>query len=229
MVGLRALGRALELVQAVDRQLRRGERLEELVEDGCGEGAQRVPAVEQEGLSPTSGFGGVESGCLAIRRGDGESVEADPPACLAVRRVPGVDDGELLEMASELLFVQAAEDDGAYIFIWLEPPNRSLVLQRVFEVHLPFSASIPSKPFRSMAKARLLMSPWVTMESSTKGYSLCQPSMEGPAPNMPTFIKLESYATPKICCETWTALRENPLVSSFVPRITHGRIFRTSP
>jgi hypothetical protein len=93
--------------------LGRREGGKELLEDGGGQGAERVAAVKQDALALGSRRGLVDLNDVAIGLVDRDAVDVNPVAGEAIGRRGSGDYGALDEVARVLLDVEAAEDDGS--------------------------------------------------------------------------------------------------------------------
>lgn len=90
----------------------RREGFEDLVEDGAGERADGVAAVEKDRLA----VGLVEDFQLgSVLLGDADTIHVDPVASVAVGRLGGGDDGSLGQRTRKLHGIDTAVDDGASV------------------------------------------------------------------------------------------------------------------
>lgn len=108
---LAGIGTVNDIQVRVGHILGRGERGNELLEDGRGQRTERVSTVEQHRLAVASGGGGVHIDDGSIGLVDCNAVDVEPETCVAVGRLGGGDDGALGEVARVFLGVDTAEDD----------------------------------------------------------------------------------------------------------------------
>jgi hypothetical protein len=93
--------------------LRRRECGHERFENCRGQGAERVSAVEEHGLALSPRRCLVDVNDFAAGLVNGNSVQVDPESCPAIGRLLGRDDRALHELASILLGIDAAKNDGS--------------------------------------------------------------------------------------------------------------------
>ncbi len=91
-----------------------------LRENGGGQGAEGITAVQEHRLALASTRGRVDLNHATPRLVDRDAVEVDPVSCVTVRGLGGRDDGTLDEVARVLLDVDATKNDGSCKSAWCQ-------------------------------------------------------------------------------------------------------------